>query len=1129
MLSEESHEIVARYRLGFHPEREPEMSFGANWVQDRENQLVLLDTFFSALRPEQSLCFFYAKDTPLSSSSARVLMGVGLVSSIGDSVEYNYSAQNPKLRGMLWERNVGHSIRPGFSEGFLFPYADLFLAAMENGLDPEEFVAFAPDEAYWSFSFGAEHLTHDHAIASLIVCIRALERISRIVAGPWKQVFSWLDAQLNRLWKLRGPFPGFGSALTAFLGEGGNIVAYELAETSAEGRPDGNVDPWPAFETLMDDPNQASGAAKGIVGQGFALAWRNMSEERRAALKLLSRFSLDADQAERFFDADNKPGHATDADLLRNPYLFYELDRFSAEPIGLEVIDRGMLPDQVVQEAHPLPDESRLEDKVDPRRVRALLVYALEQAAASGHTLQPRAWLTKAIRDLELGTDCPASAEVLDGVRDLLAGVMETTAMADGSPAYQLQRFVETKGLISGIVEKRLGLKSKRHAGSWDWRCIVDETLGEMPADKDDRAAEELARTEKAAALKEIFASRLSVLIGPAGTGKTTLLKMLCAMGPVADGAVLLLAPTGKARVQLERKTGQSGGMTLAQFLIRYGGRYDPETGIYRVKGTGNRCSDFRTVIVDECSMLTEEQLAALIDAIKGVDRLVLVGDPRQLPPIGSGRAFVDIVRRLAPEAVEHSFPRVSRGYAELTIPRRQMGSTRADLLLASWFCGSDDPSSDEIWDRLETEQMEELRFVSWDTEQQLQDKLLDVLVEELSLAGQDDELGFGLSLGGSEHNKRCYFWRTHGGDDAAKAERWQVISPIRGGISGVESLNRLIQQRFRKGWIASANETGWGRKINAPQGRQGIIYGDKVINLQNSSSRKVYPKDRPPYLANGDIGLVVGAYKTKKAPKVFRQLDVELTSQPGYAYTYWLSEFGEEGSSPLELAYALTVHKTQGSEFGITFVVLPNPCWLLSRELLYTALTRQRQRVVILHQGDIRQLRHFSNEQHSDVAQRLSNLFQAPNPIPFEFGETTKFLEAGLIHRTRRGELVRSKSEVIIANELYAQGIDYYEYESPLKLPSGETRYPDFTIVDDDTGETFYWEHLGLLHNPDYASRWRRKLAAYRAAGIIPHDETTDIGDGQRRGILICTRDDSQGGIDAQAIANVIKEVLQG
>jgi hypothetical protein len=120
----------------------------------------------------------------------------------------------------------------------------------------------------------------------------------------------------------------------------------------------------------------------------------------------------------------------------------------------------------------------------------------------------------------------------------------------------------------------------------------------------------------------------------------------------------------------------------------------------------------------------------------------------------------------------------------------------------------------------------------------------------------------------------------------------------------------------------------------------------------------------------------------------------------------------------------------------------------------------------------------------------------------------------------------VRSKSEVIIANELFAQGVDYYEYESPLKLPNGETRYPDFTIVDDDTGETYYWEHLGLLHNPDYAARWQRKLAAYRAAGIIPHDEIGD--DEEVQGILISTRDDAKGGIDAQAIASLIKEVLQ-
>jgi ATP-dependent exoDNAse (exonuclease V) alpha subunit len=67
----------------------------------------------------------------------------------------------------------------------------------------------------------------------------------------------------------------------------------------------------------------------------------------------------------------------------------------------------------------------------------------------------------------------------------------------------------------------------------------------------------------------------------------------------------------------------------------------------------------------------------------------------------------------------------------------------------------------------------------------------------------------------------------------------------------------------------------------------------------------------------------------------------------PQYKYFKW--EFsGDDANPPLELAYALTVHKTQGSEFGITFLVIPNPCRLLSREMLYTALTRHKNKVVI-------------------------------------------------------------------------------------------------------------------------------------------------------------------------------------
>lgn len=1121
MLVKESAELVERYDLGFQPDREPDLGFSTAWIQDRSNQLVMLDTFFGAVRPEESLCFFYAKDTPLSASASRVIVGVGLVKGVDEHVEYRYATQNPPHRSVLWERNVEHSIRPGFADGFLFPYREMFDLALEQGVDPEQFLAFAPDEAFWSFSYGSEHVSHDEAIASVLSCLRALERIQGMLPGPWEQVSAWLDQQLNRLWCMRGPFPGFGSALRAFLGDRGNLIAYEIAGQCAQGSVDGNIDPWPAFERIVQAPGTASGILKDHIGEGFARAWGAMTAERKALLKLLSRFSLNSDQAVRFFNPDNRPADVDDASLIENPYLLYEVDRVSGDAISVTTIDRGMLPGSAVLKEHPLPDGSRLADKVDPRRVRALVVAALEQGAEQGHTLLPRALLSTFIANMPLETDCPVGPEVLAGLGELLQGVVTPVEMTGDHLAYQLQRFVDTADLVRRTVRKRLGPKSQRHRGDHDYPAIVDRSLGDLPQDSDDAEIETRARCEKAAALEELFASRLSVLIGAAGTGKTTLLKMLCELEDVAAGGVLLLAPTGKARVQLEKRTGVAGGLTIAQFLMRYGDRYNTETGRYLVTRSLDRCRDYGTVIVDECSMLTEEQLAALLDALRGVDRLVLVGDPRQLPPIGSGRPFVDIVRELEPDAIEHRFPRIDRGYAELTVPRRQRGTTRADLLLASWFGGNPDPAADEIWNRLDTEKMEEIRFESWTDDEDLKAKLLALIVEELELDGPDDEVGFECTLGATTYNGGTYFWRSRDLDPDAplKAERWQILSPMRDAEHGVAVLNRVVQQSFRRTWLSRA--TSPYPKIHRPVGPQGIIYGDKVINLRNSSSRDVYPK-RPSYVANGDVGIVVGNYKTKKQKKLFPLVEVEFTSQPGHDYDFKIWEFTGEDGSPLELAYALTVHKSQGSEFGITFVVLPDPCWPLSRELLYTALTRQQERVIVLHQGDLRSLRRYASDKHSDIARRLTNLFSPPNPIAFDVDGTERFLEEGLIHHTKRGDLVRSKSEVIIANELLAQGVDRYEYEAPLALPDGRTRYPDFTVVDDDTGERYYWEHLGLLHNPDYATRWTRKLHAYREAGILPHDEG-----GGEVGTLIVTRDDEHGGIDTRVIADLIRDVF--
>ena len=466
--------------------------------------------------------------------------------------------------------------------------------------------------------------------------------------------------------------------------------------------------------------------------------------------------------------------------------------------------------------------------------------------------------------------------------------------------------------------------------------------------------------------------------------------------------------------------------------------------------------------------MLTEEQLAALIDALSNVERLVLVGDPRQLPPIGAGRPFVDVIQEFEPDTFETRFPRCGPGYAELTIPRRQRRMGRADVLLASHFSGQPlDPGADAVLDERKKGMDDGLRLVRWDHPEELQEKLVAELVEVLDLDGLDDELGFEESLGGVRRGDTpwAFFENRYGNRPgaASRAEAWQMLSPVRAGPVGVDALNRMLQTRFRTKVRELADR---GRKVPRPVKPQMLLYGDKVINVSNQRGRGVWPKpDGETYLANGDIGIVVGQYKYKNSKFRGRpwKLEVEFSGQLGFKYQFFPGEFGDEARNPLELAYCLTVHKTQGSEFDTTFVVLTNPCWLLSRELLYTALTRHEDRLVILHQGPLVEYRGYAGDEHSEIARRMTNLFVDPFPREVPVNAQQRFLEEGLIHRTERGHLVRSKSELVIADKLHARGIDYL-YEEPLVLSNGRTRYPDFTIVDHALGVTFYWEHLGML-----------------------------------------------------------------
>jgi hypothetical protein len=128
-------------------------------------------------------------------------------------------------------------------------------------------------------------------------------------------------------------------------------------------------------------------------------------------------------------------------------------------------------------------------------------------------------------------------------------------------------------------------------------------------------------------------------------------------------------------------------------------------------------------------------------------------------------------------------------------------------------------------------------------------------------------------------------------------------------------------------------------------------------------------------------------------------------------------------------------------------------------------------------------------------------------------------FLQDGLIHRTSKGLAVRSKSELLIAEAFLSTGVAF-EYEKPLTL-DGATRYPDFTIEDEISGRTVYWEHLGMLDREDYRASWEKKLAWYRANGIHPASESNSGAP-----MLVTTTDSAENGLDMVQVKKLIAEI---
>ncbi|MBN8977675.1 MAG: AAA family ATPase [Rhizobiales bacterium] len=1085
MLRQNQQEIEGRLPSGLPPDEEP--PFASPWVFSRERQEALCELFFNRIVPKRSLIFFYTKSGhPLDESINRLIVGVGKIDWISGLQHYEAS-EGPRYP--LWDRLLTHSIRVDGSNGMLLPYHDYLEDTGDAGENERrrellEEIAVVPERSQLrSFTHVGELAANDVALSSLVRGLEAVRKIRThgVVAGPWEQREEWLNEQIHCVWQDRGAFPGAGAALEAL---GMRLGTSMVLELSGRGDVKPSDDPWPVLDAIFRGKRPPPQKAyKGDV-EAVAATWNGLTEQRRALLKLLSRFELSPAQARRWFIPSERNtatrGQVDDAAIIANPYRIVEADLGDADerPVALGMVDRGMLPDATVAGAHPMPAPSIIESPLDWRRVRAALVSVLRNAGQQGDSLLAEDEALEAFSTLDLSQPCNVTSDWINGnLKQIEGEVAHFDLVRDKSSGpvrcVQLVDVMKREQRLSKLLVKRA--ESRLENLRENWGNLLRESIGEQGVKVDfseKRYADALS--EQSSILEKITTRKLSVLVGGAGTGKTTVLGALKKSKVLSRQGILFLAPTGKARVRLGQKTGESS-MTVAQFLYQRD-RYDALRQRPLFEGDQPYAKE-KTVVIDECSMLTMDDLLAVLLGLDlaHVQRIILVGDPNQLPPIGMGRPFADLVAHLDDAGDKQQ--EVGAALAKLSVEvRTSAGAPSDSLRLASWFTREPQPvDADRVLNDLEAgETFNDLEVHYWKTPKDLHEQFSDLFQRHLGLDGRDDVKAFNLALGLTEEG-----WVPYGDHDGA--ENFQILCPVRKSIHGVYELNRWIQRRFRASQLKGSRQP-WGLSL----GDEEIVWGDKVILARNGSRGGWNGKDKKrvkEYLANGEIGVAgIGRGIAKN-----KLLNVAFVGRPDIEFGFGPESFGPEGA-PLELAYALTVHKAQGSDFRKVFVVLPQRSRLLTRELIYTALTRSKDRLVLLMEGDNPS---FLNEliRTSETARRSTNLFavgiRSEDLRERRSGKPSKDRYAAhLIYRTSRGELVRSKSELLIAEKLNSLDMNY-QYERPLDgtIRSGRVR-PDFSFID-DAGEVFIWEHLGMLDQTKYREGWEWKQRWYAQNGF--------------------------------------------
>ena len=530
----------------------------------------------------------------------------------------------------------------------------------------------------------------------------------------------------------------------------------------------------------------------------------------------------------------NRYGEQAMAILHEDPYRLTEVDG-----VGFARADKIAL-------AADVPPES-------DKRAQAAAVYALAEAEQQGHTFLPVDELRARAAKL-LGLD--PDPNVLVVARHLL-------------------------------VEEERVYRELTHASE----VAVAETLSARAAaqphldhDPGENSHDGLTE-EQWAAVRGAFASRISVLTGGPGVGKTVCTRAIVAEAEAAHVKVALCAPTGRAARRLEEATGHEA-QTIHRMLEWMPGREPAFNPGHPLPAD--------LVIVDESSMLNLRLAEVLLSALAESTHVVFVGDADQLPPIGAGKPFEDLIASGAAPVVRlsHIFRQAARSM--ITTAAHEINRGRPPHL------------------QPEEAQDHDFFFIDRPSPERALETVVEVVAERAP--------------------KRF---------DVDPIRDVQVLAPMYRGAVGIDALNERLQARLNPRGKPALNER--------------FRVGDRLIQTRNSH----------------ELGLMNGSIVFLRADDPNEESIVVDTDDGSLVIPY-----GE--TATLRLAYAISVHKSQGCEVPVVVGVCHRShSRMLTRPLLYTAITRARSSCVLV--GDPAALamavhRDDGGGRHSGLAERLRN-----------------------------------------------------------------------------------------------------------------------------------------------------------